>query len=87
MSASDRQLAEIFELFSPSPERIDRMERRLLAALDTALPGDRLVHRLAAEWLALLRSSPVANTALVLAAAFLLLLTTPLALLPVALFA
>lgn len=87
MSPSDRQLAELFELFSPSPEQIDRIEHRLFGALDTAFPGDRIVHRLAAEWLALLRASPIESTALVLAAAFLLLLTTPLALVPLALVA
>jgi hypothetical protein len=84
---ADRQLTEIFELLSPSAEQIDRIEQQLLALLDAAMPRDRILHALAAEWLALLHSRPVANAVLVLAASFLLLLTTPLALLPLSLLA
>jgi hypothetical protein len=83
----ERQLTEIFGWLSPRPERVDQIERELLALLDAALPQDRILHSLAAEWLALLRSRPVANAALVLAASFFLLLTLPLALAPFALLA
>jgi hypothetical protein len=84
---ADPQLTEIFDLLSPSAEQIDRIEQQVLALLDVALPGDRILHTLAAEWLTLLRSRPIANAALVLAASFLLLLAAPLALLPLALLA
>ncbi len=85
----DILLGEAFDALGPSSERVAEMERRLFAALEVrdalSPPKQSPVRALAAEWLELLRTRPVANGALVAAAALVLALTSPLALLPFAL--
>lgn len=70
-SADDKELARAFRSLDPGDRQVDRMARPVMAAF-------RMRHRtLASEWLWLLRARPVANTALALVAALMLLVTTP----------
>lgn len=85
----DALLGEAFAALGPSAEQIAAMQGRVLQALEdrAALqPGaGSLARAVAGEWLELLRTRPAANGLLVAAAAVTLLLTSPLALLPLAL--
>jgi streptomycin 6-kinase len=79
----DRRLTEAFGAFDPSPERVAGIAERVFEARPAALPVPSL-GALAREWQALLAARPAQNGVLVAAAATLLLVASPLALLPLA---
>ena len=78
----DPQAAELRRLMAsldPTDAQVGRMERAVMSALQQ--PRLSLVQ----EWIDLLRVRPLRNPGLALAAACLLLLTTPLGLIPLSL--
>ena len=72
---TDDDLIATWEALEPAPAARARMERRVMAWLDAGQTP------LLEEWLALLRAAPVRGLSFSLAAAVVLLLTTPLGLL------
>lgn len=78
----DERLTEAFRAFEPTNEAVTRVEAGVMAALDARSALEAPLPSLAREWLDLVASRPVANTALLVAAAAMLLITTPLAALP-----
>jgi len=68
----DRALESAFHALDPSPDRVRRVEAAVLRALEER-PAS-----LASEWWGLLTARPVVNTAYLLAATGVLLVTTPL---------
>ncbi len=79
--ARDAELRQLMTTLDPPARQVARMERAVLDALDSRRTS------LVQEWLELLRVRPVLHPGLALAAACLLLLTTPLGLLPLSLLA
>ena len=73
--------SRLMTALDPDTLQTARMGRAVLAALDARRPS------LVQEWIELLRVRPLLNPGLALAAACLLLLTTPLGLLPLTLLA
>lgn len=74
-----QELSRLMTALDPDARQVARMEQAVLAALDARRPS------LVQEWIELLRVRPLQNPGLALAAACLLLLTTPLGLLPLTL--
>ena len=70
--SSDDRLVSAMRSFDPSAVQVSRMRRAVLASY--AL----LQRPLALEWIALFRTRPVVHTALALAAAIVLMVSTPL---------
>jgi hypothetical protein len=72
----DGRLRGAFDTLSPSADAVARMEVRVLEG------HEKRSQSLWSEWWNLLRARPIANGALVAAAALILFFTTPLSLLP-----
>ncbi|MHB8872290.1 MAG: hypothetical protein ACYC8T_01255 [Myxococcaceae bacterium] len=66
------KLREAFTALDPGPAQVRRVEAALMKALDDHPPS------LIEEWLGLLTARPIVNTAYLLAATAVLLVTTPL---------
>jgi hypothetical protein len=79
-AADDRRLNECFEALEPDETSRRRIEQRVFSELGRAATDESLLLPLVAEWRALVGSAPIANLALSAAAAFFLVLGTPLAL-------
>lgn len=77
--ARDAELRRLMTALDPTTEQVGRMEQAVMAALAEQRPS------LVQEWIDLLRVRPLLHPGLALAAACLLLLTTPLGLIPLSL--
>jgi len=75
----DIKLQELMTTLDPDPEQVRRMEQAVMSALAARRPS------LVQEWIDLLRMRPLLHPGLAMAAACLLLLTTPLGLLSLSL--
>ncbi len=75
----DEKLRQLMTALDPTPDQRQRMERAVMTALAEKRPS------LVQEWIDLLRVRPLLHPGLAMAAACLLLLTTPLGLIPLSL--
>ena len=75
----DVELRRLMTTLDPTAEQVGRMEQAVMSALSEQRPS------LVQEWIDLLRVRPLLHPSLALAAACLLLLTTPLGLIPLSL--